>query len=76
LTPASIEALERGEGTQRADAVLAGVDEAEAALGALSDAGVDFDDVTTVLEHEGVAAFADSFRDALATIAKHRAEMR
>jgi len=41
----------------------------------LAEAGVDFHDVTAVLEREGVDAFAASFRDALATIEKRRAEV-
>ena len=41
----------------------------------LADAGVDFDDVTGTLEQEGVASFSDSFRDALNTIEKRRAEI-
>jgi transaldolase len=75
LAPASIEALHNGEGTQRADTVTDNVDEALRVIRGLSDAGVDFDDVTATLEREGVDAFADSFRDALNTIEKRRAEV-
>ena len=39
----------------------ADVDEARAAIAGLADVGVDLDDVTRVLEDEGVAAFSKSF---------------
>ncbi len=65
LAPASIEALRRGEGDQRADTVLEGLDDAASVIGGLDAAGVDFDDVTRTLETEGVASFAKSFDDAL-----------
>ena len=41
----------------------------------LAAAGVDFDDVTAVLEREGVESFAESFKDAFGTIEKRRAEV-
>ena len=75
MADASVEALHRGEGDQHADAVTEGVDDAHAALAGLADAGVDFADVTDTLEREGVDSFADSFRDALNTIEKRRAEI-
>ena len=43
------------------DTVLEGIDEAQALLGKLAEAGVDYDDVVAVLELEGVQKFADSF---------------
>jgi transaldolase len=75
LAPASIEALHNGDGNLRADAVEAGVDEAEQVITGLEGAGVDFDDVTATLEREGVAAFSTSFHDALKTLEKRRAEV-
>ena len=75
LAPASIEALRNGEGDQRADTVSEHVDQALQVIRGLADAGVDFDDVTTTLEREGVDTFAESFRDALNTIEKRRAEV-
>jgi transaldolase len=75
LAPASIEALRKGEGNQRADTVTDKVEEALQVIRGLADAGVDFDDVTATLEREGVDTFADSFRDALNTIEKRRAEV-
>jgi transaldolase len=75
LAPASIEALRNGEGNQRPGTVTEKVDEALQVIRGLGDAGVDFDDVTATLEREGVDAFADSFRDALHTIEKRRAEV-
>ena len=50
-------------------------DGAQAVIDALADAGVDFDDVTDTLEREGVASFADSYRDALATLERRTKEL-
>jgi transaldolase len=75
MADASIDALHRGEGSQRAGTVTEGVDDAHTALAGLADAGVDFTDVTATLEREGVDSFADSYRDALNTIEKRRAEI-
>jgi hypothetical protein len=41
----------------------------------LAAGGVDFDDVTLTLEREGVASFASSFHDALATLEQRRATL-
>jgi transaldolase len=49
-----------------------GVDEARELLRKLEDAGVDYDDVTRVLEEEGVQKFADSFKELLDGVAKKR----
>ncbi len=65
LAQASIDALHRGEGHQRADTVLQGVEDASRVMTDLEAAGVDFDDVTQTLEDEGVAAFSKSFDDAV-----------
>jgi len=67
--------LRAGDANLRANAVSEGVAEAKAVMAGLAEAGVDFHDVTAVLEREGVDAFAASFRDALATIEKRRAEV-
>jgi len=75
LAPASIEALHKGEGNQRANSVTEDVAGAHRLLDHLAAAGVDFDDVTDTLEREGVEAFADSYRNALATIEKRRADL-
>ncbi len=50
-----------------------GVDEAEQLLDDLARAGVDYDDVTRVLEDEGVKKFADSFDELLEGVASKRA---
>jgi len=42
-----------------------GVDESRALLEQLAQAGIDYDDVTSTLEREGVQSFADSFSDLL-----------
>jgi transaldolase len=49
-----------------------GVDEARDLLKQLEDAGIDYDDVTRVLEEEGVQKFADSFKELLDGVAKKR----
>jgi transaldolase len=49
-----------------------GVDEARDVLRKLEDAGIDYDDVTRVLEEEGVQKFADSFKELLEGVAKKR----
>jgi transaldolase len=49
-----------------------GVDEAAELLKKLEAAGVDYDDVTQVLEKEGVEKFADSFKELLEGVAKKR----
>jgi transaldolase len=75
LAPASIEALQRGEGHQEADTVSRDVDAARQVMADLAAAGVDIDDVTATLEREGVDSFAGSFTDAFSTIEKRRAEV-
>ena len=75
LAPASIEALQRGEGNQRANTVAEDVAGAHQVMTDLKAAGVDIDDVTDTLEREGVDSFAASFTDAFGTIEKRRAEV-
>ena len=75
LAPASIEALQKGEGNQRANTVTEDVDGARQVMADLKAAGVDIDDVTDTLEREGVDSFAASFTDAFGTIEKRRAEV-
>jgi transaldolase len=75
LAPASIESLQKGEGTQRAGTVMEDVVGAHQVMTDLAAAGVDFDDVTATLEREGVDSFAASFTDAFGTIEKRRAEV-
>jgi transaldolase len=75
LAPASIDALHKGDTTQRADAIADDVKAAETAMSDLAAAGVDFGDVTATLEREGVDSFSASFHDALATLEKRRAEV-
>ena len=75
LAQASIDALAAGEGDLRPDTVLEGVDDAQATMAGLADAGIDFDDVTDTLEREGVASFTASFQDAIETLAKKLREL-
>jgi transaldolase len=52
-----------------------GLDEARQLFQELAQAGVDYDDVTRVLEDEGVQKFADSFDQLLEGIAAKRSEL-
>ncbi|HLF41826.1 MAG TPA: transaldolase [Acidimicrobiia bacterium] len=74
LAPPSIEAY-RDHGEPQADTVEQAVDEAEAVIAGLAEAGVDYDDLTATVEREGVAAFAASYHDFLAAIDKRREEL-
>jgi transaldolase len=70
----TIEAFQ-DHGEVRGDTVLEGVDEAEALLGKLADAGVDYDDVVATLEAEGVQKFADSFAEITESIRGKRSSL-
>jgi transaldolase len=52
-----------------------GLDEARQLFEELAQAGIDYDDVTRVLEDEGVQKFADSFDELLEGIAAKRGEL-
>jgi transaldolase len=52
-----------------------GLDEARRLFEELAEAGIDYDDVTRVLEEEGVQKFADSFRELLDGIAAKRGQL-
>jgi transaldolase len=52
-----------------------GVDEARQVLAELAELGVDYDDVTRVLEEEGVQKFSDSFDELLDGVAAKRAQL-
>ncbi len=52
-----------------------GLDEARKLFDDLAAAGVDYDDVTRVLEEEGVQKFADSFDELLEGVAAKRAQL-
>jgi len=58
-----------------ADTLTVDLDEADALLADLADAGVDYDDVVETLEAEGVQKFADSFTTLLAGIDAKRAAL-
>jgi len=76
LAPASIDALREGGGSGlRANSVADDPEGAQQAIDALAGAGVDFDDVTETLERDGVASFADSYRDALSTLERRTKEL-
>lgn len=50
------------------DTITGGYDEARAVFAGIAELGIDFDDVTQVLEDEGVAKFIDSWHDLLAQV--------
>ena len=52
-----------------------GADEAQRVFERLAEAGVDYDDVSTVLEEEGVQKFADSFDELIADVEEKRNAM-
>lgn len=52
------------------DTITGGYDEAREVFAGLEKVGVDFDDVTQVLEDEGVAKFIDSWHDLLTQVAE------
>jgi transaldolase len=58
-----------------ADTLTGDLNEADALLADLADAGVDYDDVVETLEAEGVQKFADSFTTLLAGIDAKRAAL-
>ena len=70
----TIEAFQ-DHGEVRGDTVLEGIDEAEALLKALAEAGVDYTDVVNTLEAEGVQKFADSFAEIIDGIHAKRASL-
>jgi transaldolase len=74
LAQASIDAL-RNHDALRPNTVMEDVEGARRVMQLLAEAGVDFDDVTATLEREGVAAFSQSFHDALATLEKKAREL-
>ncbi|HUA12560.1 MAG TPA: transaldolase [Solirubrobacteraceae bacterium] len=58
-----------------AEARLTDVGDARETLDRLAAAGLDYDDVTATLERDGVAKFADSFEEVLATLSEERAKL-
>ena len=70
----TIEAFQ-DHGEVRGDTVLEGIDEAEALMAALAEAGVDYTDVVDTLEAEGVQKFADSFAQIVDGIHAKRASL-
>jgi transaldolase len=52
-----------------------GIEEAKRLFDQLAEVGIDYDDVTRVLEEEGVQKFADSFSELLDGIAAKRGEL-
>ena len=67
----TIEAFQ-DHGEVRGDTVLEGIDDAKRLFDELRDAGVDYDDVVTTLEAEGVQKFADSFDEIVESIRAKR----
>jgi transaldolase len=70
----TIEAFQ-DHGEVRGVALEEGLDEAHRLLEELAEAGIDYDDVTRVLEEEGVQKFGDSFDELLQGIAAKRGQL-
>ena len=70
----TIEAFQ-DHGEVRGVTIEEGLDEAEALFAELAAAGVDYDDVSRVLEEEGVQKFADSFGELVEGIAAKKGEL-
>jgi transaldolase len=70
----TIEAFQ-DHGVVRGDTVLEGIDEARELFEAIKEAGVDYVDVTDVLEAEGVQKFADSFDAIMESIESKRSAL-
>jgi transaldolase len=73
--PATIEAFEE-HGEVIPDSLVAGVDDAVAAISSLAELGIDYDAVTAKLQVDGVAAFADAYESLLGAIADKQAAVR
>lgn len=74
LAPTSLEAL-RDHGNPKPGTIERDIDDAEAILVQLGEAGVDYGDLTATLEREGVEAFVRSYCDFLAALDKRREEL-
>ena len=75
LAPASIDALHAPGVALRANTVAEGVDDAHQVMADLDAAGISYSDITATIEREGVASFAKSYDDLLATLATRAAEL-
>jgi transaldolase/glucose-6-phosphate isomerase len=73
VPPATLQAfLDHGQATP---ALEKGLDEAPADLDRLSNLGIDLDAITQQLQRDGVDAFAKSFQDLMASIARKRKQL-
>jgi transaldolase len=70
--PATIIAFE-DHGTVKPDSLLQGMVEAHTLIASLPDVGVDFDAITSQLQTDGVASFADAYRNLLEAIGNKQA---
>jgi transaldolase len=75
LAPASIDALHDGLADLRPNTITEDLGAAHALVPQLAEAGVSIDDVTDTLEREGVASFAQSYKDCLASLQKRSDEI-
>ena len=74
MPPATVDAF-RDHGVADATALTSDVDRARREIQRLAELGIDFDQITTDLQDEGVVAFAESFDDLLATIEDKRSQL-
>jgi transaldolase len=74
MPPETVEAF-ADHGEVRGDTVREGVEEAQALLEQLREAGIDYNDVVETLEEEGVRKFTDSFDELIDGIRAKRGEL-
>jgi transaldolase len=74
LAQPSIDAL-HDHGDPQPDTITRDVKGAQRVMDELPGAGVDYDDLTATIEREGVDSFERSYRDCLASLEKHAAEL-
>ena len=74
LAQPSIEAL-RDHGDPQPDTITRDVEGAQRVVDDLAGAGIAYDDLTDTIEREGVDSFERSYRDCLASLEKHAAEL-
>ena len=74
MPPDTVEAF-RDHGVINAAAITTDVAASRAAIAALSSLGIDFDAITTQLQIDGVAAFADSYRNLLRALQEKAASL-
>uniref|UniRef100_A0A831X2G0 Transaldolase n=1 Tax=Thermorudis peleae TaxID=1382356 RepID=A0A831X2G0_9BACT len=74
MAPVTVEAY-RDHGQPRPNTVEEGVEEAEQTLAALAEVGINYDEVTELLQRQGVDLFAESYRSLMRRIDEKRRQL-